>query len=180
MHLSEAYSFSEVILGSSQHRHLLNKHESILLTLIPPSVSIYGSQILLYKCLKYTNAIQMKPPSALATRVNSPRPQPVSAASPTQLLTLVLWGEFIPCLFSDEVSPRFLDRRPVPATQQAARSPSTFRTLLPEHCYWVPKCEDVKCLVETPSWKKSVAFENVPPTLSASHGMMQFTVCPDL
>jgi hypothetical protein len=68
MHLSEAYSISEVILGSSQHCHLLNKHESILLTLIPPSVSIYGSQILLYKCLKYTNAIQMKPPSALWSR----------------------------------------------------------------------------------------------------------------
>ncbi len=128
MHLSEAYSISEVILGSSPHRHLLNKHESILLTLIPPSVSIYGSQILLYKCLKYTNAIQMKPPSALVTRVDSPRPQPVSAASPTLHSCSLRWVHPLSLL---KRSIAALSRSPSRTGYIAGRSPSTFRTLLP-------------------------------------------------
>jgi hypothetical protein len=38
-------------------------------------------------------------------------------------------------------------------------------------------CDDGNCLVVTLVLKKSVAFENVPPTLGTSYGMLQFTVC---
>ncbi len=34
----------------------------------------------------------------------------------------------------------------------------------------------MKCFVEIPLLKKSVAFENVSPTLSIPHGMLQFSV----
>jgi hypothetical protein len=39
-------------------------------------------------------------------------------------------------------------------------------------------CDDENCLVETLVLKKSVAYENVPPTLG-TYGMLQFTVCND-
>jgi hypothetical protein len=34
----------------------------------------------------------------------------------------------------------------------------------------------IKCFVEIPLLKKSIAFENVPPTLGIPHGMLQFSV----